>query len=138
MSNTTTAILMIERGEGDGASHFDRFEVPFETGASVLDGLLWIRANQDATLAFRYSCISANVCKECVMSIDGKSKYACTTRLKAGETRLRPLPNKRRVRDLACNTIPPKERLAPSASESTANRSPSANPKYCAQSKDPP
>ena len=45
------------------------------------------------------------------MRIDGKNAYACTERLKPGETVLEPLPNKRRIRDLACDTVPPKERL---------------------------
>lgn len=106
-----TTQLLIQRGEADGPSYDDCFDIPFEPGASVLDGLLWIRANCDATLALRYSCINANVCKECVMLINGKKDYACTARLTAGSTRIEPLPNKRRVRDLACDTVPPKERI---------------------------
>lgn len=105
------ATLLIERGEGDGPIQSQRFSVPFESGASILDGLVWIRAHEDASLAFRYSCISANVCKECVIVIDGKKDYACTARLKEGETILGALPNKRRLRDLACDTVPPKERI---------------------------
>lgn len=105
------ATLIIERGETDGESHKQRFDVPFEPGASVLDGLIWIRSHQDSDLAFRYSCISANVCKECVISIDGKKQYACTARLIPGEMALAPLPNKRRIRDLACDTVPPKEQI---------------------------
>lgn len=106
-----TATLLITRGTGNDPSHTERFDVPFEQGASVLDGLVWIRTHRDATLAVRYSCINANVCKECVMVIDGEKDYACTARLKPGETRIAPLPNKDRLRDLACDTIPPKERL---------------------------
>ena len=72
---------------------------------------MWIRENRDSSLAFRYSCISANVCKECVLLIDGKKGYACTERLQAGGMDIRPLPNTKLVRDLACETVPPKERL---------------------------
>jgi succinate dehydrogenase/fumarate reductase-like Fe-S protein len=103
--------LVIERGTKDQPSFDQSFEVPFEPGASVLDGLNWIRVHQDPTLAFRFSCISANVCKECVISIDGKKEYACTARMTEGRMRLAPLPNKRRLRDLACETTPPKERI---------------------------
>ena len=112
MSDSNTAKLVITRGTGDETSREQSFDVPFEDGASVLDGLMWIRENQDATLAFRFSCISANVCKECVISIEGTRDYACTAKLKTGTTKLEPLPNKIRLRDLACDTVPKKERVA--------------------------
>ena len=109
MSAVTT--LRIARGGSQEASRFDAFEVPYIPGQSILDGLLWIREHVDPSLAFRFACINANVCKECVMRIDGRNAYACTERLKPGETVLEPLANKRRIRDLACDTVPPKERL---------------------------
>lgn len=109
--STHTATLKIARGTGETGAIYETFEVPYEPGESVLDGLIWIREHLDPTLAFRYSCISANVCKECVMRVDGSVGYACTERLKPGETVLDPLPNKRILRDLACDTVPPKERL---------------------------
>ena len=105
------ATLIIERGTGDGPTRHDEFEVPFEDGASLLDGLIWIRENVDASLAFRYSCISANVCKECVLKVDGETRYACLARLDTRPMQVGPMPNKRRLRDLACDTVPPKERL---------------------------
>lgn len=108
---TSKATVVVQRGTGSNASTMHRFEVPFEPGASVLDGLIWIRTYLDPTLAFRYSCINANVCKECVMLVNGKKDYACTARLLPGEMQIQPLPNKTRVRDLACETVPPKERL---------------------------
>ena len=52
------------------------------TGATVLDALIWMRAHRDPSLAIRYSCINANVCKECLIAIDGEVGYACTTRLR--------------------------------------------------------
>ena len=109
--NLLTASLRIARGTDPDEPRWQTFEVPFEAGASVLDGLMWIRANRDPSLAFRYSCINANVCKECVMHIDGKARYACTERLRESPMTLAPLPNKRLMRDLACETVPPKERL---------------------------
>jgi len=111
MSGGETSVLEIARGTADGETRHERFEVPYTPGQSVLDGLIWIRENADASLAFRFSCISANVCKECVMQVDGRNAYACTERLKPGRTRLEPLKGKRRLRDLACDTVPPKERL---------------------------
>lgn len=108
---TETALLEIERGDADGAPRLERFEVPFEPGQSVLDGLRWIRAHRDASLAVRYSCLNANACKECVMRIDGKVGYACTSRLKSGLTLLQPLANKPLLRDLVTDIAPGPERL---------------------------
>ena len=112
MKPAAVSTLEIARGIGDEPSQFQRFEVPYTPGASVLDGLMWIREHSDAGLAFRYSCISANVCKECVMRVNGRNAYACMERLHPGLTRLQPLKGKRRLRDLACDTVPPKEKLA--------------------------
>ncbi|HBK08572.1 MAG TPA: hypothetical protein DDZ81_22425 [Acetobacteraceae bacterium] len=100
------AVLVIERG-----GQAERFEVAFEAGQSVLDGLRLIRATVDPGLAFRYSCLNANACKECMMVLDGKVIYACTARLEAREMRLGPLPNKALVRDLVTAIAPPDERL---------------------------
>ena len=108
MSGGRTARLRVCRG-----SHYDEFAVPFEEGATVLDALLWVRAHRDPSLAIRYSCINANVCKECTIAIDGKVDYACTTRLVADRAMtLDPLPGKRQLRDLVTDTVPRREKLA--------------------------
>ena len=106
------ARLRIRRGAGGAAQHYEEFAVPFEDGASVLDALIWIRATKDPSLAIRYSCINANVCKECTIAIDGVVGYACTTRLHTdGVITLDPLPGMPALRDLVIETRPPKERL---------------------------
>ena len=107
-----TARLRIRRGGGDEKPHYDEFAVPFEDGATVLDALIWIRAERDPSLAIRYSCINANVCKECTIAVDGAVQYACTTRLRRDVVmRLDPLPGKPVLRDLVSETRPPRERL---------------------------
>jgi succinate dehydrogenase/fumarate reductase-like Fe-S protein len=85
--------------------------VPFEAGQSVLDGLRYIRIHHDPSLAFRFSCINANACKECMMRIDGETLYACTARLEPREMRIAPLANKALVRDLVTEIAPPAERF---------------------------
>ncbi|HZP79763.1 MAG TPA: 2Fe-2S iron-sulfur cluster-binding protein [Pseudolabrys sp.] len=100
------ATLLIRRGEADA-----RFEVPFVPGQTLLDGLRWIRSHVDPSLSFRFSCINANACKECMMVIDGEVDYACTTRLREGEMTLAPLSNKTLIADLATEIAPPDERL---------------------------
>jgi succinate dehydrogenase/fumarate reductase-like Fe-S protein len=107
-----TARLRIRRGVADEPARYEEFAVPFEDGATVLDALIWLRAHRDPSLAIRYSCINANVCKECTIAVDGAVVYACTTRLAAGPAMvLDPLPGKRRLRDLVTETRPPRERL---------------------------
>lgn len=108
MKNTS---LRISRGAPGEAPREERHEVPFEPGQSVLDALRWIRAHRDPTLAIRYSCTSANTCKECMLRVDGKTVYACTARLEAREMRIEPLPNKALIRDLVTEIAPPDERL---------------------------
>ena len=108
----STARLRIRRGTAEQEPQYQDFAVPFEDGATVLDALLWIRGHADPSLAIRYSCINANVCKECTIAIDGTVAYACTTRLQAGRVMtLDPLPGKRRLRDLVTDTLPPREKL---------------------------
>ena len=105
------AILLIRRGTGADDHTWSRFEIAYDPGQSVLDGLRQIRAETDPDLAFRYSCISANACKECLFLVDGRIAYACTARLEPREMRLEPLPNKKLVRDLVTELAPPDERL---------------------------
>ena len=103
--------LCIRRGGPNVPARDERFDVPFVDGQTVLDGLRHIRSHSDPTLAFRYSCINANACKECMMLIDGEVDYACTARLKEGTTSLAPLPKKALIRDLVTEIAPPDERL---------------------------
>jgi succinate dehydrogenase/fumarate reductase-like Fe-S protein len=105
------ATLRIWRGAAAEAGHWERHEVPFEPGQSVLDALRWIRVNRDPSLAIRFSCINANACKECMIALDGRTVYACTARLEAREMTVAPLPNKRLVRDLVTEIAPPAERF---------------------------
>jgi succinate dehydrogenase/fumarate reductase-like Fe-S protein len=106
-----TATLKVWRGQSADDGHWERYQVPFEPGQSVLDGLRWIRANHDPSLAIRFSCINANACKECMIELDGKTVYACTARLASREMTLAPLHNKPLVRDLVTEIAPPAERF---------------------------
>jgi succinate dehydrogenase/fumarate reductase-like Fe-S protein len=109
---TEHATLRIWRGLDVKDGRWESYEVPFESGQSVLDGLRWIRVNRDPSLAIRFSCINANACKECMIELDGETVYACTARLQPREMQLAPLSNKKQVRDLVTEIAPPTERLA--------------------------
>ena len=105
------ARLRICRGVPGSAARFELHEVPFEPGQTVLDALRWIRIHHDPSLAIRFSCINANACKECMINVDGKTVYACTTRLTEGDMTLEPLPNKALIADLVTEIAPPDERF---------------------------
>ena len=106
-----TARLRIWRGADRDHGHYDEFNVAFEDGDSVLDGLVRIRLDTDPDLAVRFSCFNANVCKECTMLIDGEVEYACIAKLRSGLIQLDPLPNVPLIRDLVTDTLSRKERF---------------------------
>jgi succinate dehydrogenase/fumarate reductase-like Fe-S protein len=105
------AKLSVWRGRDKNDGRWESYEVPFESGQSVLDGLRWIRSHKDPSLAIRYSCINANACKECMMELDGETVYACTARLEPRAMQVAPLSNKKLVRDLVTEIAPPAERF---------------------------
>ncbi|MFH0778617.1 MAG: succinate dehydrogenase iron-sulfur subunit [Candidatus Eisenbacteria bacterium] len=80
----------------------DVFEVPVAKGATVLDGLHYIKENLDGSLSWRYSC-RMGVCGSCGMFINGFPKLACNTQileLKSNVIDLKPLPNFDTIKDL--------------------------------------
>ena len=105
------AELNIFRGTNGTKPELETFKVPFQQGASILDALIWINENVDESLSFRYSCINANACKECMMIIDGQVEYACLKKLQKSGSKLEPLPNKTLIKDLVTDIVPPKEKL---------------------------
>lgn len=107
-----TATIRVQRGGPGEEPRIESYDVPYREGMSVLDALMWIRVHRDESLAIRYSCINANACKECMVAVDGKTQYACTARLGVDPVTVTPLGNKRLVRDLVTDIVPPKETLA--------------------------
>ena len=107
-----TATLRIWRGTCYRDGHFEEHQISFEDGESVLDGLIRLRRTRCPDLAFRFSCLNANVCKECTMLINGRVEYACVAKLSEATHLLEPLPGKQVLRDLVTDTLSRKERLA--------------------------
>ena len=106
-----SARLKIWRGTSRDDGGYQDFDITFEDGESVLDGLVALRRDRVPDLAVRFSCFNANVCKECTMLIDGEVEYACIAKLQPGETRIEPLPNRPLLRDLITDTLSNKEKL---------------------------
>jgi succinate dehydrogenase/fumarate reductase-like Fe-S protein len=120
MNADQTVILAVHRGAPGEAPRTENFEVPWRDGMSVLDAVVWVRTHIDSSLAFRYSCVNANACKECMVSVNGKTEYACTARLSREGTTVGPLPNKILIRDLVTDIVPPKENLRTILAEKSA------------------
>jgi len=74
------------------------YAVPFDEGLTVMDALLHIYRNIDATLAFRSSC-QCGLCLACLIRIDGTPRCPCKTFMK-DKMLLEPLSSKKLVRDL--------------------------------------
>ncbi len=90
--------LNIERHDGTRSTGVETYDVPDSPGLTVLDAVLWIREHHDPSIAVRFSCRSANACKECLAMIDGERTYMCTYRA-VDEVTVKALP-KNIVRDL--------------------------------------
>ncbi|MEC9454080.1 MAG: 2Fe-2S iron-sulfur cluster-binding protein, partial [Pseudomonadota bacterium] len=80
----------------------DTFEVDTEKcGPMVLDALIQMKSDTDATLTFRRSC-REGICGSCAMNIDGTNTLACTKPIDEvkGEVRIYPLPHLPVIKDL--------------------------------------
>src|SRR5438045_5411063 len=94
---------------GDG--QFQKFvlEFPDETAVTMLDVLLRIQREQDATIAFRFAC-RVSMCGSCGMVINGKDRLACKTNVSdipAGEEiTLRPMNHFPVIKDLVVDMEP--------------------------------
>ena len=80
----------------------DTYEVDIENcGPMVLDALIKIKNETDATLTFRRSC-REGICGSCAMNIDGTNTLACTKSIEEvqGPVKIYPLPHMPVVKDL--------------------------------------
>jgi len=80
----------------------DAYEVDVSNVSMVLDALIKIKNETDATLAFRRSC-REGVCGSCAMNINGSNTLACTMGLDecgGGDIAVYPLPHQKVMKDL--------------------------------------
>lgn len=88
--------------EKDKAPYLQDFTVPFREGMSILDGLLYIKENLDASLSFRTSC-RMGICGSCGMLINDYPHLACHTQIEEFHTNkltVKSLPNMPIIKDL--------------------------------------
>ncbi len=82
--------------------HFDTFEIDTDKcGPMVLDALIKMKSEQDASLTFRRSC-REGICGSCSMNMNGKNGLACTTAIEdlKGDIQITPLPHMEVIKDL--------------------------------------
>ena len=85
-----------------GQPRIDSYEVDLDQcGPMVLDAVIKIKNEIDATLTFRRSC-REGICGSCAMNIDGTNTLACTKPIAdiRGEVRINPLPHLPVVKDI--------------------------------------
>ncbi len=87
--------------ERNPSAWIDTFHLEIRKGMNLLEALLKIQDEQDASLSFRYSCRGA-VCGSCAMRINGRLALACRTRVEDLEpfALIEPLPLFPLIRDL--------------------------------------
>ncbi|HXM70335.1 MAG TPA: succinate dehydrogenase iron-sulfur subunit [Thermoanaerobaculia bacterium] len=88
--------------DDDANPRLDSYTVDLaDCAPMVLDALIKIKNEVDATLTFRRSC-REGVCGSCAMNIDGTNTLACTKPIEevAGEVKIYPLPHMPVVKDL--------------------------------------
>jgi len=96
--------VRVRRSDADST---ELFEVDRTDPMMVLDVLLAIQRQDDASLGFRFSCRVA-MCGTCTVRLDGRSVLACQTPVPTdtSEIRLDPLAGLPVVRDLIVDTGP--------------------------------
>ncbi len=97
--------LKVRRGQEDGRSYFQSYEVPYEEGMTLLSALQKIKEEIDPSLTFRHFC-RAGICGTCTVMVNGFPKLACKEQvlsyvLFGEELVVEPLRNFKVIRDLA-------------------------------------
>ncbi len=88
--------------DGNENPRMDSFDIDLDkVGPMVLDAIIYIKNELDATLTFRRSC-REGICGSCAMNIDGANTLACTKFIAdiEGECKIYPLPHMEVVKDL--------------------------------------
>ena len=104
---TNVKRFKVYRWEPDSGDNprVDTFEIDRDAcGPMVLDALIKIKNEVDATLTFRRSC-REGICGSCAMNIDGTNTLACTRPIDdaKGDVAVYPLPHMPVVKDLVAD-----------------------------------
>ena len=101
---TNTKTFRVYRWSPDDEKNpsIDTYEIDLDScGPMVLDAIIKIKNEIDATLTFRRSC-REGICGSCAMNIDGTNTLACTKPIAEikGDVKINPLPHLPVVKDI--------------------------------------
>ncbi len=85
MGTYITASVFRYDPEKDLKPHHQEYRIDTNTEMSVLVLLDLIQKNIDPTLSFRSYCCGLQMCRSCLMKINGKKSFACITVVRPGE-----------------------------------------------------
>jgi succinate dehydrogenase / fumarate reductase, iron-sulfur subunit len=85
MTDTVTAVVFRYDPDLDEQPRYQEYHVRVEEETSVLVLLNRIQRELDETLSFRSFCCGLQLCRSCLMRINGKRRFACITLVKPGE-----------------------------------------------------
>lgn len=95
--------LDVEIWRGNEKGAYCAYRVPKRENQTVLDVVTWVQRNLEPALAYRFAC-RVGVCGSCAMTVNGRPRWTCRTRIAAvardNRLRLGPLRNLPVVRDL--------------------------------------
>ena len=92
--NTRRFVIYRFDPDSEENPRMDTYELDLDTcGPMVLDALIMIKNEVDASLTFRRSC-REGICGSCAMNIDGTNELACIKAIEdiRGDTKIYPLP----------------------------------------------
>ncbi|MFC1647466.1 succinate dehydrogenase/fumarate reductase iron-sulfur subunit [Patescibacteria group bacterium] len=94
----------------DEKPYFKEYEIECNKNFTILDAVICVKENNDATLGFRHSC-KAGICGSCAMTVNGRARLTCKTYLidemeKFGEVRIAPIGNLKILKDLIVDMEP--------------------------------
>ena len=104
---TNVKRFKVYRWEPDSGDNprLDSFDIDIDKcGPMVLDALIKIKSENDASLTFRRSC-REGICGSCSMNIDGTNTLACIKLISdcKGDVKVYPLPHMMVVKDLVAD-----------------------------------
>ncbi|MDY6973012.1 MAG: 2Fe-2S iron-sulfur cluster-binding protein [Thermodesulfobacteriota bacterium] len=79
MSKINVEVLRYDPENGEEGTHVT-YSLDAHENSTIMEALLKIYEENDSTLAFNYGCRVKN-CGLCVVNVNGKPRYACTTRI---------------------------------------------------------
>ena len=106
-------VLNVFRWNPGSRERLQKYWVKARQGMTVLDALVELQRNSDATLAFRYAC-RVGMCGSCAMVVNGRERWACRTllsNLARGPVTVRPLYQFPLIRDLVVDMAPIKSKM---------------------------